>query len=229
MGRIVRAHDEPRTIFKHVDSKSEVTYHAVWNSVLYQDSPGAADREAAPPEEQLTAALAEVSQSHTKWGIVMSSGGHFAAAVFNIQRSHRAGNEWAEPAVHKTFHRNAPMLTISAAFWTCFARLTRQVPRMSRFWIGNFTLTRGEKYAGMSRGRARAGARARRTRAASTPSRWARSCAATTRPHLSAMFTILSQPGILSCRHATSSLCTRRRRTQRQCTVAAACRKAGCE
>jgi hypothetical protein len=98
------ARDEPRTIFRHEGSAGP-TYHAVWSSVLFQDMPGAADRQPRPDAAYLLAALRCVAQEHSQWGVVMSSGGHFAAAVFAIHRHKKAGMEWAEPTMHKTFHK----------------------------------------------------------------------------------------------------------------------------
>jgi hypothetical protein len=101
-----RARDEPRTIFRRSAAEG-TSYYAIWNCVLFQDSPGAVDRDALPSAEQLVQALANVAQQHVRWGVVMSSGGHFAAAVFEIRRNKKENNsdEWAHATVHKTIHR----------------------------------------------------------------------------------------------------------------------------
>jgi hypothetical protein len=105
-----QARSDPRTLFCRTSPDGTESYHAVWNSVLFRDTPGTAalgHTQEFSGKRQLVAELHAAARQHSRWAVVMSSGGHFAAAVFRLQPEKRVGNEWAEVVLHKTFHRCA--------------------------------------------------------------------------------------------------------------------------
>lgn len=94
---------QPQTVFQHQLQGGSITYHAVWNCVLFNDSPGSAVREEAPTD--LRASLLAVACKHRFWAVLLSQGGHFAGAIFELNPLQQQGKEWAVAVRHKTFHR----------------------------------------------------------------------------------------------------------------------------
>lgn len=96
---------EPRTAFSRRDADGAEAHFAAWNAVLFQDTPGTSTAAEPPGMAARLLELQRVALEHTQWGVVMSSGGHFAAAVFRIRRERKTGAEWSEAILHKTFHK----------------------------------------------------------------------------------------------------------------------------
>jgi Bacteroidetes VLRF1 release factor len=77
----------------------------VWRSLLAPASAGA-----TPPAEAQRALL-KLRRQPSRWAVVVSSGGHFAAAIFTMapppagRQQPNAERPLYEVAAHKTFHR----------------------------------------------------------------------------------------------------------------------------
>ena len=83
---------------------------AVWKSALFGDAE--AEGDAAAPETAAVERLRGLAASGWRWMVVLCSGGHFAAAVFDMRKLAGATGAKGGPAVpkaaalaHKTFHR----------------------------------------------------------------------------------------------------------------------------
>jgi hypothetical protein len=96
-------------------AKASWTAWSLWNSVLFQDQDLKQHQE-APSGLQRLEALRTVARAHTTWAVVLSSGGHFAAAVFDMRSGSQQHPEmktanalhsgaWPVATVHKTIHR----------------------------------------------------------------------------------------------------------------------------
>lgn len=96
---------EPRAVFEYAQDGGERSLHTVWNCVLFNDTPGSSARQAEPDAGELQGALMRAARDHARWAVVLSRGGHFAAAIFHLKPQQRQGDEWAVALHHKTFHR----------------------------------------------------------------------------------------------------------------------------
>eukprot|EP00892_Ulva_mutabilis_P001109 jgi/Ulvmu1/1099/UM106_0016.1 len=115
-GRNAASAREPRSVFEHRKSNSQVPDRfSVWNCVLFQDTPGLAQGPAPSPSDRHDQ-LVSVALKHGTWAVVLSSGGHFAAGMFDMRGGAsrcpliRAVNvsrtgEWPIALEHKTLHR----------------------------------------------------------------------------------------------------------------------------
>jgi hypothetical protein len=77
----------------------------VWRALLHPDQ-----RHSEPEPAALADRLRQLRQGRGHWAIILSRGGHFAAAVFDVQPRARTGQgkHEAQPykvLLHKTFHR----------------------------------------------------------------------------------------------------------------------------
>jgi hypothetical protein len=98
-----QAAQKPQTVFQQQCQDGVLVYYAVWNCVLFNDTPGSAGREEQPKD--LKASLQSVRCHHRFWAVILSQGGHFAGAVFQLNPQQRQGHEWAIAIRHKTFNR----------------------------------------------------------------------------------------------------------------------------
>ena len=81
----------------------------VWRALLAPDGRGAA----APDQAALSRGLRALRESKGEWVVILSRGGHFAAAVFNVRPARPAAGQGQgrhdappfEVLAHKTFHR----------------------------------------------------------------------------------------------------------------------------
>lgn len=96
-------------------SKAAWTSWSLWNCVLFQDHELKSHQE-VPSGLQRLDALQTVAREHRTWALVLSSGGHFAAAVFDMRTGSQHHAEmkstnalhtgaWPTAGVHKTIHR----------------------------------------------------------------------------------------------------------------------------
>lgn len=103
---------EPKTLF---EEPSQGGKFSIWNCVLFQDTPGALQGP-MPPSSERHAQLRSIATEHSTWTVILSSGGHFAAGIFDMRSGAdkcpliRAVNvsrtgEWPVALEHKTVHR----------------------------------------------------------------------------------------------------------------------------
>lgn len=107
---------EPKSMFEHrTGDPNAPDMFSVWNCVLFQDTPGASQGP-TPSSSERHAQLESVALRHSTWAVVLSSGGHFAAGIFDMRSGSakcpaiRALNvsrtgEWPLALDHKTLHR----------------------------------------------------------------------------------------------------------------------------
>ena len=107
---------EPKTVFEQkYEGPTTGDQFSVWNCVLFQDTPGMLQGSLPSSSERRTQ-LRSVATGHSTWAVILSSGGHFAAGIFDMRSGAskcpliRAVNvsrtgEWPVALEHKTLHR----------------------------------------------------------------------------------------------------------------------------
>lgn len=84
--------------------------YAVWRCLL---APDPASRAEVPPSDATCLQqLQQLAMQRSRWAIILSRGGHFAAAIFDVARDRLAAgakpggqHEKLEAVAHKSFHR----------------------------------------------------------------------------------------------------------------------------